>query len=118
MYTGRALVAGRQQHANGMSWGFKDCEHDPELCRCYARPLPGAASLDELQFSRSACSHAQTGAIDKLEALLQRQPAAVHSDGGAGGAAAASSSSSPQLANVRTHMLAGHLLFLEHTVSM
>lgn len=41
-------------------------------------------SLDELQFTRSACHAAQLGQIDRLQRILATNPGAVHSDGGAG----------------------------------
>jgi len=58
-----------------------DCGHDPWACLCASKPLPAQESLDELQFSRSACNFAQLGAADKLERLLLRRPEVVHGDG-------------------------------------
>jgi hypothetical protein len=54
------------------------------MCNCFA-VTTAAQSLDELAFTRSACQAAAAGAAARLEAILDRAPDAVHSDGGKGG---------------------------------
>jgi hypothetical protein len=77
----KALVTG--QHVTKWLHGMW-CDHDPLACNCAARPSPLNQNLDELSFARSACYAAQLGLTDKLERILSRNPAALHSDGGQG----------------------------------
>ena len=50
-------------------------------CQCYKNPVPGAQSLEELSFLKSACSAAQQGNLTKLQDILAKRPGAVNSDG-------------------------------------
>jgi hypothetical protein len=59
------------------------CDHVAE-CQCYTKPGAAAQSLDELEFVRSACHHAATGNLEKLERILKCKPDAVSCDGSTG----------------------------------
>ncbi|GIL77976.1 hypothetical protein Vretimale_7377 [Volvox reticuliferus] len=62
------------------------CEHGPrDTCNCALSATGTEQSLDELEFSRSACSAAQDGDVAKLRRILQRNPTAVGNDGASGG---------------------------------
>ncbi|GIL77977.1 hypothetical protein Vretifemale_7433 [Volvox reticuliferus] len=61
------------------------CEHGPrDTCNCALSATGTEQSLDELEFSRSACSAAQDGDVAKLRRILQRNPTAVGNDGASG----------------------------------
>lgn len=62
----------------------QDCAHDPLECNCYQASNATSQTLEELDFTRSACSAAQLGQTDKLARILGRNPEAVHSDGAGG----------------------------------
>ncbi|KAF8059383.1 ANKRD39 [Scenedesmus sp. PABB004] len=67
-------------------WGTADCGHTgPEACACAGRAGPAQQGLDELEFVRSACHYAATGALERLERVLAARPDALHGDGAGGG---------------------------------
>ncbi|GIL66184.1 hypothetical protein Vafri_19793, partial [Volvox africanus] len=54
------------------------CEHGPrDTCDCALSATGTEQSLEELEYSRSACSAAQDGDVAKLRRILQRNPASV-----------------------------------------
>lgn len=57
----------------------------PDGCDHTHPPTGLEQSLDEMEFTRSACSAAQAGDIDKLQRCLDRNPGAVYHDGVADG---------------------------------
>ena len=62
------------------------CLHDPTTgCDCSLTGSSTAQRLEELEFSRSACSASQLGQVDKLERILNRNPDAVHGRDSASG---------------------------------
>ena len=65
-------------------WGQGVCSHDPDACNCSLRPSRVVQSLDELQFTRSACQAALSNQTDRLRRILDANPDAIHSDGAAG----------------------------------
>lgn len=57
------------------------CEHGPrDTCNCAVSATGTEQSLDELEFSRTACSAAQDGNVAKLRRILQRNPSAIRGD--------------------------------------
>ncbi|PNH01818.1 Ankyrin repeat domain-containing protein 39 [Tetrabaena socialis] len=65
-------------------WSAFCAAHASGACKCALVATGTEQSLDELEFSRSACSAAQNGDVAKLRRILQRNPQAVHGDGGSG----------------------------------
>ncbi|GIL66183.1 hypothetical protein Vafri_19793, partial [Volvox africanus] len=62
------------------------CEHGPrDTCDCALSATGTEQSLEELEYSRSACSAAQDGDVAKLRRILQRNPASVGNDVASGG---------------------------------
>lgn len=59
------------------------CGHDAS-CNCALVTTGMEQSLDEMEFSRSACGAAQDGDVRKLQRILARNPGAVNGDGGQG----------------------------------
>ncbi|KAG2482473.1 hypothetical protein HYH03_018580 [Edaphochlamys debaryana] len=69
-------------------WGsLADCVHGgPSAgCNCALVTTGVEQSLDEMEFSRSACAAAQCGDVAKLRRILARNPQAISGDGGSGG---------------------------------
>lgn len=63
------------------------CGHgDDDGCSCALAPSARttAQSLQEMEFSRSACAAAQQGNLERLRKLLKANPEALHSDGTGG----------------------------------
>jgi hypothetical protein len=56
----------------------------PDGCDHTHAPTGLEQSLDEMEYTRSACSAAQNGEVDKLRRLLERNPGAVYHDGADG----------------------------------
>ena len=56
----------------------------PDGCDHTHPPTGLEQSLDEMEFTRSACSAAQNGDLDKLQRMIDRNPGAVHHDGAEG----------------------------------
>lgn len=52
---------------------------------CTHAPTGLEQSLDEMEFTRSACSAAQSGDAERLQRMIVRNPGCVHHDGGGGG---------------------------------
>ncbi|GLC46803.1 hypothetical protein PLESTM_001928000 [Pleodorina starrii] len=62
------------------------CGHGPrDACNCALTATGTEQSIDEMEFSRSACAAAQDGNVAKLRRILQRNPAAVNGDSASGG---------------------------------
>lgn len=59
------------------------CLHASGGCNCAVAPAAAATSqsLDELQFMRSACAAAQAGNVERLRAIITRDPTCVSDDG-------------------------------------
>ena len=56
----------------------------PDGCDHTHMPTGLEQSLEEMEFTRSACTAAQTGELAKLQRMIERNPAAMYHDGSTG----------------------------------
>lgn len=59
----------------------QECEHDHDHDHDHSHTTGTEQTLEELEFSRSACAAAQLGDMAKLVRALDRHPEHVHSVG-------------------------------------